>query len=123
MSKQLWSDEQIRGRLGHVMTSEYDFLAVVHVRDDYEAELARLRSGFDAADEIMRRAVEESARLRIENDRLMAILDAIDEHAPLADETTVRPGVTLSQAARNMLRDEFHPLFVDAPAQVQEASE
>lgn len=77
-------------------------------------------------DEIMKLeyAVEviekELARSQKENERLTAIIKRIDRHAPRADKTCVKPGITLSQAVINMLREERHPLFVDAPPQVQE---
>ena len=48
---------------------------------------------------------------QVEVTRLRAILAYIDAYAPPADATCDAPGITLSEAARRMLRDEGHRLF------------
>lgn len=55
------------------------------------------------------------AEVERERNEQAAILDRIDRYAPRADAACVKPGITLSQAARNMLREEGHPLFVGGP--------
>lgn len=66
------------------------------------------RTVVEAVTQLATEVAEEKQR---EIDRLQAIIGRIDTYAPRADKTCIRPGITLSQAAANMLRDEGHELF------------
>lgn len=56
---------------------ENDIAELIKDIKSRDAELARLQSGLAAADEIMKRAVEESARLREENEQIAKKYDAL----------------------------------------------
>lgn len=42
---------------------------------------------------------------------LIALIERMDRHAPVADKTCNKPGIPLSEACRRMLIDEQHSLF------------
>lgn len=46
-------------------------------------------------------------------EQALAIIALIDRSAPRADITCIRPGITLSEAARRTLIAQWHPAFRD----------
>ena len=56
------------------------------------------------ADEV-RTLTAENAKLREQLAEAMSIIEYIDKHAPLADDTCDEPGITLSEAARRAIAD------------------
>jgi len=77
-----------------------------------DGEIYSLNTGSDRAAQLLLEDLEAQA---LELQQLRAIVDFIDERAPRADASCRKPGITLSEAARNALVELADPRFKVTP--------
>lgn len=109
MAESLWSNERIRDRYHALVPCEANMGEMEYwnvLRDVGERVSYELRDTYEAE---RQRLSADHAALVARIAELETLIAYIDKHSPLADETCVRPGITLSEAARfQMMEDNDH---------------
>ena len=76
-----------------------------HTNSMFRIRAAQLHARLEEAATAHQVLTAENAKLREQLAEAMSIIEYIDKHAPLADDTCDEPGITLSEAARRAIAD------------------